>query len=195
MKLSLIYLFSFIILIASMPALSSTITNEEIDKFLKSVPITSNLLDKVKAKVKKDDELAKKLAKAQLDGMYTREMVNALKTWPEYSALEGLVKQSGFNSVEEWSLVVDRVFGVISSAQWVVLVASMPMPNSTAKPVLTRETNLFEFLNDTNNDPELREKYGKQLEEMCTKMCFDQSDLPVVGARFSEIKTVTKRKN
>ncbi|MES9972396.1 MAG: hypothetical protein ABW092_20375 [Candidatus Thiodiazotropha sp.] len=195
MKQYLLKLLTITLLIASMPALSSTITDAEIDKFLKSVPITSDLLDKVKAKVKKDHALAKKLSKAQLEGKYTREMANELKSWPEYATLETLVKQSGFDSVEAWSLVVDRVFGVISSAQWVVLVASMPMPNSDIPPVLTRDTDLFEFLNDTSNDAELREKYGKQLQEMCTRMCYDQADLPVVGARFQEIKSVTNKKN
>ncbi|WP_316367548.1 hypothetical protein [Candidatus Thiodiazotropha sp. CDECU1] len=195
MKHYLLTFFALAFLTTSMPALSSTITNAEIDKFLKSVPITSDLLDKVKAKIKKDDALSKKLSKAQLEGKYTREMVSELKAWPEYPALEAQVKQSGFDSVEAWSLVVDRVFGVVSSAQWVVLVASMPMPNSDAAPVLNRDTNLFEFLNDTNNDAKLREKYGKQLQEMCTRMCYDQSDLPVVGARFSEIKSVTNKKN
>ncbi|MES9943411.1 MAG: hypothetical protein ABW080_00455 [Candidatus Thiodiazotropha sp.] len=195
MKHYLLTFFALAFLTTSMPALSSTITNAEIDKFLKSVPITSDLLDKVKAKIKKDDALSKKLSKAQLEGKYTREMVIELKAWPEYPALEAQVKQSGFDSVEAWSLVVDRVFGVVSSAQWVVLVASMPMPNSDAAPVLTRDTNLFEFINDTNNDAKLREKYDKQLQEMCTRMCYDQSDLPVVGARFSEIKSVTNKKN
>jgi hypothetical protein len=193
MKQYLSFLIATIFLTLSIPAISSTITNNEIDKFLKSIPITSELLDKVNVKLKKDEAVSKKLAKAQLEGKYTREMVSALKGWPEYSALEALVKQSDFTSVEEWSLVVDRVFSVVTSAKWVVLVASMPMPNSDEAPALTHDTNLFEFLSNTNNDPKLREKFSKQLEEMCAKMCYDQSDLPVVGARLNEIESVMSK--
>ncbi|MES9992376.1 MAG: hypothetical protein ABW098_10515 [Candidatus Thiodiazotropha sp.] len=195
MKQYLIHLIAVICLVASVPAYSSTITNNEIDRFLKSIPITTDLLDKIKAKVKKHDGLAKKLSKAQLEGKYMREMVSELKAWPEYPELESLVRKSGFASTEEWSLVVDRVFGVVSSAHWVVLVASMPMPNSDTTPVLTRDSNLFEFLNDKNTDPKLRDKYAKQLDEMCQKMCYDQSDLPVVGARYNEIESVIKKKH
>jgi hypothetical protein len=195
MKQYISFLVAAIFLTLSIPAVSSTITNNEIDKFLKSIPITSDLLDKVSLKLKKDEAVSKKLAKAQLEGKYTREMTSAFKGWPEYSTLEALVKQSDFKSVEEWSLVVDRVFGVVTSAKWVVLVASTPMPNSDAAPALTRDTNLFDFLNNTNNDPKLREIYSKQLEEMCAKMCYDQSDLPVVGARLNEIESAMKKKN
>lgn len=194
MKKYLSLLFALVCLVISLPSLSSTITNSEVDKFLKSVSITSDLLDKVKAKVNQDDALSKKLAKAQLEGMYMREMTEAVKGWPEYTELEALVRKSGFGSVDEWSLVVDRVFGVVSSAQWVVLVASMPMPHSDDKPVLTRETNIFEYLQDENNDPKLRQKYAKQLDEMCAKMCYDRTDLSVVGPRYSEIKSVIKDK-
>lgn len=102
----------------SIPAFSSAITNNEIDKFLKSIPITSDLLDKINTKLKKDEAASKKLSAAQLEGKYTREMVSALKGSPEYSALESLVKQSDFKSAEEWSLVTDRVLGVVTSAQW-----------------------------------------------------------------------------
>jgi hypothetical protein len=195
MKQYLTHLFAAICLLASIPVFSSTITNNEIDRFLTSIPITSDLLDKVKAKVKKDDDLSKKLSKAQLEGKYMREMISELKDWPEYPKLEALVKQSGFTSVDEWSLVVDRVFGVVSSAHWVVLVASMPIPNSDAAPALTRDTNLFDFLNNKKNDPKLRDKYGKQLAQMCKKLCYDQSDLPVVGARYKEIELVINKKN
>jgi hypothetical protein len=195
MKHYLSFLIATIFLTATIPAFSSTITNNEIDKFIKSLSITSDLLDKVNTKLKKDEAVSKKLAVAQLEGKFTREMVSALKGSPEYFDLEALVKQSDFNSVEEWSLVTDRVLSVITSAQWVVLVASMPMPNSNTQTALTRETNLFEFLSNTNNDPKLREKYSKQLKEMCEKMCYDQSDLQVVGARFNEIKSAMKEKN
>jgi hypothetical protein len=195
MKHYFTFLIAAIFLTATIPAFSSTITNNEIDKFIKSLPITSDLLDKVNTKLKQNEAVSKKLAVAQLEGKYTREMVSALKGLPEYSDLEVLVKQSDFNSVDEWSLVTDRVLGVITSAQWVVLVASMPMPNSDTTPVLTRETNLFEFLNNTSNDPKLRKKYSKQLKEMCEKMCYDQSDLQVVGARFNEIESAMKKKN
>ncbi|MEW8507426.1 MAG: hypothetical protein AB2598_12020 [Candidatus Thiodiazotropha sp.] len=195
MKHYMTHFFAAICLVLSLPANSSAITDNEIDRFLNSIPITTDLLDLIKAKIKKDEALSKRLAKAQLDGNYMRQMVSELKKWPEYPALEELVKQAGFDTAETWSLVVDRVFGVVSSARWVVLVASMPMPNSDAAPALSRDTNLFEFLANKNNDPKLRERYGKQLEEVCARMCYDQSDLSVVGARFHEIESVIHRKN
>jgi hypothetical protein len=193
MKKYLSLLLAAFFLSLSIPAFSSAVTDDEIDKFLNSIPVTSDLLDTIKAKVDKNEPLAKKLAKAQLDGKYMREMMGEIEAWPEYSALESLVKQTGFENIEKWSLTVDRVFGVVSSAQWVVLVAAMPMPNSDTAPVLKRDTNIFEFLSDEKNDPKLREKYGKQLEEMCAKMCYDTADLNVVGARYSEIESVIKK--
>lgn len=192
MKQHVSRLITALCLLSSAPVFPATITNSEIDQFIHSIPITNNLLVKVKAKVNQDGSLSKKLASAQLDGKYTRELVNEVKGWPEHSELEELVRQSGFESVEAWSLVVDRVFGVISSANWVVLMASMP--NAKAAPELTRETNLFEYLNDEKNDRASREKYGKQLQEMCAKLCYDRSDLPVVSARFDEIKTALGNK-
>jgi hypothetical protein len=190
----LAHLFVAISFVISTPSFSSTITNSEIDKFLKSIPITSKLMDKVKAKVDKDNSLSKTLSSAQLEGKYMRKMVSEVKAWPEYPELELLVKKAGFESIDEWSLVADRIYGVVSSAHWVVLVASMPVPGSDAVPALNRDTNLFEFLNNEENDPKLRQKYGKQLEEMCAKLCYDQSDLPVVGSRYNEIDSAMKMK-
>ncbi len=193
MKKYLSLLLAVFLLSLSIPAFSAAVTNDEIDRLLNSIPITSNLLDEIKAKVDQDKPLSKRLTKAQLDGKYMREMMREIEAWPEHAALETLVKQSGFDSLDNWSLTVDRVFGVISSAQWVVLVASMPMPNSDAPPVFKRDSNIFEFLNDEKNDPKLREKYGKQLEDMCARMCYDKADLNVVGARYSEIESVIKK--
>lgn len=182
-----------LIFIIAVPAQSSTLTNQEIDKFIDSIPRTSQLLDRIKAKIKKHKSIFNSLSEAQLDGKYMRELTKAVKGWPEYSALEKLVVQSGFSSVEEWSLVVDRVFGVISSAQWVVLMAALPNPN-THDPVLSQDTNLFAYLNEEANDPALRDKYGKQLAEMCVRLCVDTSDLSVVGARYDEIESTIKKR-
>jgi hypothetical protein len=193
MKKTLSLLFATICLIGTLPVIAATITNDEIDRFLVSIPTSSDLLDQVRSKLKKDTALSKKLAVAQLDGKYMRETVSAIKSWPEYPELEKLVKTSGFDSIEDWSLVVDRVFGVISSAHWVVLTASMPIPNGEA-PVLKRDSNLFDYLNDEANDAKMREKYSKQLAELCEKMCYDTSDLPIVGARYNEIESVIKKK-
>jgi hypothetical protein len=120
-------------------------------------------------------------------------MVKAAKQWPEYPKLEEIVTASGFSSIDDWSLVVDRVFGVVSSAHWVVLVASMPTSNSNTSK-LTVDTNLFEFIQNEDNDPELREKYRNELADMCEKMCYDESDLAVVGARYDEIQTIIKKR-
>ncbi|MEJ2592512.1 MAG: hypothetical protein P8178_14150 [Candidatus Thiodiazotropha sp.] len=186
-------LLATLCLIATPPVFAASITDDEIDRFLVSIPVTSDLLDQVRAKLKQDNGLSKKLAVAQLDGKYMREIVSSIKSWPEYPQLEKQVKTSGFDSVDDWSLVVDRVFGVVSSAHWVTLVASMPIPNGP-KPVLERDSNLFDYLGDEANDPKMREKYGRQLAEMCEKMCYDTADLPVVGARYNEIESVIKKK-
>jgi len=194
MKTPLSRLLILICLVVSPTAFSSTITDDEIDKFLVSVPKTRQVLDEIKAKIEKDRRISKQVAKAQLDGDYMREVTRVAKAWPEYPALEKLVKQSGFTSVDDWSLVVDRVFGVILSARWVVLTASMPRPNSDA-PLFSKDTNLFAYLGEEKNDPKLRKKYEKQLLEMCASMCYDTSDLAVVGPRYDEIESViTKRK-
>jgi hypothetical protein len=193
MKHTLSLLFATICLIATLPVFAAAITDDQIDRFLVSVPVTSDLLDQVRAKLKQDEGLSKKLAVAQLDGKYMREIVSTIKSWPEYPELEKLVKTSGFDSVDDWSLVVDRVFGVVSSAHWVTLVASMPIPNGP-KPVLERDSNLFEYLGDEANDSKMREKYGQQLAQMCEKMCYDTADLPVVGARYNEIESVINKK-
>jgi hypothetical protein len=193
MKKVLSLFFAVLCLMGTLPVLATTITNDEIDRFLVSIPTTSDLLNQVRTKLKQDKTLSKKLAVAQLDGKFMRETVSAIKSWPEYPELEKLVKISGFDSVDDWSLVVDRVFGVVSSAHWVVLTASMPMPNGDT-PALKQDSNLFDYLNDEANDAKMREKYSKQLAELCEKMCYDSSDLPIVGARYNEIKSVIKKK-
>lgn len=193
MKTPLSRLLVSICLLVSVPAFSSTITDDEIDRFLVSVPKTRQVMDEIKAKIEKDRQIAKQVAKAQLDGQYMREVARVAKEWPEYPMLEKSVRQSGFNSVDDWSLVVDRVFGVILSARLVVLTASMPRPNSDS-PALSTDTNLFAYLSEEGNDPRLREKYEKQLSEMCASMCYDTSDLAVVGARYDEIESVIAKR-
>jgi hypothetical protein len=193
MKEYVIHLFTTLFLIVSIPAFSSTITNSDIDRLLKSTPITSHLLERVKTKVNTDDDLSTKLSIAKLEGQYMRELVNELRGWPEYPELEEMLKQSGFTSVDDWSLLVDRVFSVVSSVQWVVFMASNPKPNSDSTLLLTHEINLFEFLSNSKYDSRLRDKYEKQLEQMCEKLCYDRSDLSIIGARYREIEPIINK--
>jgi hypothetical protein len=56
-------------------------------------------------------------------------------------------------------------------------------------PALTMETNLFTYLSDKSNDSGLRKKFSDQLNEVCERLCYDTTDLPVVGARYEEVQS------
>lgn len=184
----------FALLGLTLPSLSTAaaITDADVDRFLKSVPPTSESLKQIKARIESEKDLSKALTMAQLEGRLHREMVKLSGGWPEQDELKEQVKQTGFNSIEQWALIADRIMGVISSAQWVVAAASMPIPNSD-EPTLAPDTNLFAYLDDETNDTTLVQKYDEQLGEMCERLCYDSADLPVVGARYDEIKTMLKR--
>lgn len=188
MKIQLSVMIILFGLIQTTSVFAETITDAEIDKFVVSAPKTGATIKSIKAKINKDTKLSKLLSDAQVEGAYMRKLVKVVKEWPEYPALENSVKEAGFGSVDEWALVSDRVLGVIMSANWVVLTGSLQKPKSKS-PALTMETNLFTYLNDESNDSGLRKKFGDQLNEVCERLCYDTSDLPVVGARYEEVQS------
>ncbi|MEJ2695003.1 MAG: hypothetical protein P8166_18840 [Candidatus Thiodiazotropha sp.] len=171
-----------------MPVAAKSITDAEIDKFLVSAPKTAATIQRIKGKIRKDKEMSKLLSDAQVEGGYMRQLVKLVKEWPEYSELEQSAKESGFSSVGEWAFVSDRVLGVIMSANWVVLTGSLKTAKSKS-PALTMKTNLFSYLNDESTSSGLRKKFSDQLKEVCERLCYDTSDLPVVGARYEEVQS------
>jgi hypothetical protein len=188
MKIQLSVVIILFGLMQAMTVFAEAITDAEIDKFVLSAPKTGGTIQRIKGKIIKDKSLSKLLSDAQVEGAYMRKMVKIVKEWPEYPDLEESVKASGFSSVEEWALVSDRVLGVIMSANWVVLTGSLKTAKSKS-PALTMETNLFTYLSDKSNDSGLRKKFSDQLNEVCERLCYDTTDLPVVGARYEEVQS------
>lgn len=178
-------LTSFLLFVPLLAA-AATLTDADIDKFIRAVPVTAPALDTMKSKIERDDALGKSMTLAQMDGRLHRELIKLTAAWPEQTQLADQVKNEGFDSVDEWALVADRITAVIASAQWVVAAASMPTPGSD-QATLDADTNLFDYLQDDANDASLRSKYRQQLAEMCERMCFDTSDLPAVSKRYKDI--------
>lgn len=178
-------LTSFLLFVPLLAA-SATLTDPDIDKFIRAVPVTAPALDSMKSKIERDDALGKTMTLAQMDGRRHRELIKLTAAWPEQAQLADQIKNEGFDSLKEWALVADRITAVIASAQWVVAAASMPIPGSD-HATLDVDTNLFAYLQDEANDASLRSKYRQQLAEMCERMCFDTSDLPVVSKRYKDI--------
>ncbi len=174
-------------LVQSVSVAAETITNAELDMFLACAPKISATINRIRNQLNKEAKFSERLSTAQVEGNYMREMLRLVREWPEYPALEKAVKGVGFETVDAWSFVADRVLGVIMSANYVVLTGSLAEKESES-PALNVDTNIFTYLNDESNDPVLRMKFRDQLQEVCEKLCYDTADLLVVGARYEELQ-------
>jgi len=179
-----------VLLLAIAPGFASadTITNAAIDLYLKSLPEAAKPLDDMKDILLNGDDKEKSniLMEAGFEGKFMRTAIDLAKDSAQAAELETIVTNGGFESLDQWALVGDQIRSVVGAAQWVGITDSFGNEDTD----ITRDTNLFEYLVDESKPLEKRERLKKQLDELCAKSCVDISDMPVIAARYNEIKAV-----
>lgn len=180
------YLIVLIFLVFSPSIIfADALSNSDIDKYLKAVPAVSGLLDQLAIEVKADRSVRKKISIAQMEARKNRELIKIFSNKPAIDQIEDRVKQAGFSDLSSWALTADRIEGVIMSTQWVIAAASID-----ADAPIKIGMNIFAYIDNEKNDLKWRNKYKRQILDMCKKICFDTTDSNVVKARYTDILKV-----
>lgn len=165
-------------------------SNDEIDRFVKSLTTAEPHLKIIKDEILNgdDEEASDNIQKASMRGESTRLAIQLTKNTTQTSALEKIVPNFGFESLEQWAQTHDRIKAVYITGNWVALTHAM----GNSKSDVSGETNIFEYIEDDSKLQENRDSVKEQAESMCERTCFEAEDLYIVGARYLEIAAAFK---
>jgi hypothetical protein len=173
-----------------LPAIASsqTISDDEVDRYLESLPKAAPHLDGIKDELLNggNKEISNQLMDAGMEGKGTRTAIAMGKDTEAVAALGQIAVQSGFDSLDSWALASDRVSSVLFAGVWVAATHALGKSDSD----VTRDTNVFEYIEDESIPQARRDKVKAQLDELCEQRCYDASDMQVVGPRYGEIKAL-----
>ena len=95
----------------------------------------------------------------------------------DYKHLEAIALKSGYESIEEWALVNDRVETMFNHA---VNIAGFPMPYGRNSGI-TSDTDIFAYINDETQPEDIRKRISDSFAGVCDEHCVEPSDLESVG--------------
>lgn len=165
-----------------------TMTTELVLQFLKSMQATQKSLDQIQAKLKTNKEANKLVSGAVTKGEMLRTMVAIIEKAGEIQNVKATVKESGFQSIEDWAYTGDRILSVMFVNEMLSAIA----PLSFSEKGFPEGADISEFIANESNPEELRNELGVALEETCQSDCVVPADLAVISKHMAEIKSTFK---
>lgn len=162
-----------------------TMTTELVLQFLKSMQATQKPLDQIQAKLKSNKEANKLISGAVTKGEMLRTMVAIADKAGEIENVAAAVKESGFESIEDWAYTGDRILSVMFVNEMLNAIA----PLSFSAKGFPEDAEIFEFITNESNPQELRNELSVALEETCQSDCVVPADLAAVSKHLAEIKS------
>lgn len=162
-----------------------TMTTELVLRFLKSMRATEEPLDRLQAKLKDDKAANKMVSGAVTKGEMLRTMVAIAEKIDEVENVRTAVREAGFQSIEDWAYVGDRIISVMFVNEMLSAIA----PISFSGKGFPEGANISEFIADESNPEELRAELFERLEASCQTDCVVPADLAVVSEHIAEIKS------
>lgn len=183
-KFVLLYVFTCLF---SPLAHSDILSNNDIDLHIEKLQVLNPAFVALRVKLEANAESAKAMSQAKLNngfqvivGLGENANVN------EYTDLETLVLENGYQSIDNWAEVNDRIETMYFTA---TNLADFSRFINGKKTGINAGTDIFSYIEDESNPEDVRNMLAGKLTEQCELHCADSSDLNSIGKRYSDLLT------
>jgi len=164
-------------------AVSDPLSDKDIDRKISAYPSVMAVYLELQ-EVLYNTGFSDEIHEAPVNGQF-RNIIDIAKNHKpdEYNAMQVLALEHGYESIEAWALISDRIvplFGQMASiGQW---------PEGWGEnSQLTADTDVYAYISDETKPKDVRDKISKNFEETCNNHCIEISDLESIGRRYSDI--------
>ena len=166
-------------------AYSDALTNKDIDLHISKMQILNPAFVALRKKLESVEELNDRMRGSSVNnGFSTIVEIGRSEKLAEFATLESLVTDNGYQSVNEWSQLNDRIETVFFTAANMAGVSRFINGKKTG---ITDGTNIFSYIEDESRPQDVRDTIKDRLTELCKLYCSDQSDLYSVGSRYGDL--------
>ena len=172
------------LLLVSEVTVSDPLSDDDIDRQISAYFSLMPTFIELREKLYSNEETRKKMSDAPVNsGFRTIVELGKDTSTNDYNKLQSSALKYGYESVEAWAFVNDRIstlFGYMAN------IGQYPSAYGENTGI-TENTDIFSYISDETKPENVRQDISSRINKICDDYCIEASDLESVGRRYPDL--------